>query len=349
MSRAELVEALHDTWQISGEDYPEHGTPEQKLRFLLKYAVLAPSNHNTQPWRFHIEKDHVDLYADRARALPVVDPDDRELVIGCGAALFQLCIAMRRFGHEDDIVCLPDPENPDLLARVRLGERWHATEEEHSLFDAILLRRTNRMPFFDRGVPESLLEDLREAAEKQSAWLHIVKSDQDRNALAALITEGDRIQWADKRFRRELAAWLHPNRKMSMDGMPGQALGWGNLASMTGPLVIRTFDMGGGKAARDRELVAGSPVLAVLGTKGDTPHDWLKAGEALARVLLRAAVDRVSASYLNQPIEVPELRVTLTDLLEVQGIEGNPQIILRMGYGPEPMLSPRRPVSEVLA
>ena len=347
MSRAEIVEALYDTWQISGEEFPDKGSPNQKLLFLLKYAVLAPSNHNTQPWRFRIHGDVVDLYADRARALPVVDPDDRELILSCGAALFHLCIAMRRFGHEDDIQTFPEPDNPDLLARVKLGDRWQATEE-HALFDAILLRHTNRMPFFDRGVAASLLEDLGEAARKQGAWLHIVKSEQDRNALGALITEGDRIQWADKRFRRELAAWLHPNHKLSKDGMPGQALGWGELASMTGPLVIRTFDMGNGKAARDRELVAGSPVLAVLGTAGDTPHDWLKAGEALARVLLRAAADRVSASYLNQPVEVPELRLTLTDLLEVQGVEGYPQIILRMGYGPEPMLSPRRPLSEVL-
>ena len=100
MSRLELLEALADAWEISPDEFPESGTPAENLTFLLRYAVLAPSSHNSQPWLFRVRESYVDLYADRARALPVVDPEDRDLLISCGAALFELCIAMRHFGYE---------------------------------------------------------------------------------------------------------------------------------------------------------------------------------------------------------------------------------------------------------
>ena len=115
--------------------------------------------------------------------------------------------------------------------------------------------------------------------------------------------------------------------------------------SAAGPLVVRTFDMGNGQAAKDRQLAEGSPVLAILGTEDDTPTDWLAAGQALAGVLLRAQAEGVAASFLNQPIEVPELRPQLRDAI---GRSGFPQLLLRMGYGPEVKPTPRRTVEEVL-
>ena len=115
------------------------------------------------------------------------------------------------------------------------------------------------------------------------------------------VPEADRIQWADRRFRRELADWLHPDRAGSRDGIPGYALGTNRLPAYVGPLVIRTFDLGEGRGAKDREIALDSPVLAVLGTDSDTAADWMKAGQALANVLLRARVEDLWASFLNQP------------------------------------------------
>jgi hypothetical protein len=138
---------------------------------------------------------------------------------------------------------------------------------------------------------------------------------------------------------------MHPNRTKSRDGMPGYAFGFGDFMSSTSPLVMRTFDMGGGRAAQDRELAEGSPVLAVLGTQTDTPIEWLSAGQALGRVLLRARAKGIDASYLNQPVEVPELRPRLRDVV---GASGLPQLLFRMGYGPEVRPTPRRTADEVL-
>ncbi len=163
--------------------------------------------------------------------------------------------------------------------------------------------------------------------------------------MATLVAEGDRIQWANKAFRLELSKWVHSNRSLSRDGVPGYAAGIDDLLSYAGPLVVRTFDMGEGQAARDHEVATGSPVLAVLGTDTDQPRDWVAGGQALARVLLRARVEDVWASFLNQPIEVTELRTKLKTRV---GNVGFPQAVLRLGFGENVKPTPRRDVEEVL-
>ncbi|MBI4539562.1 MAG: hypothetical protein HY704_08670 [Gemmatimonadetes bacterium] len=108
-----------DPRSVSSDAFPDAGAPAEKLHFLLNYAVLAPSSHNSQPWLFHLKDDAVALYADRSRALPVADPDDRELIMSCGAALANLWVAIRHFGYWADVETLLDPPQPDLLVPVR--------------------------------------------------------------------------------------------------------------------------------------------------------------------------------------------------------------------------------------
>ena len=265
--------------------------------------------------------------------------------MSCGAALFHLRVAMQQFDYQPEIKTFPDPEDPDLLARVRLSGRHETSAEERLLFQAIRKRRTNRQPFRSDPVPEALLNVLQEAAQKEGGLLHIVGREAERFNVADLINEGDRIQWANKRFRLELAAWMHPSHKEHHDGIPSYAQEMNDLLSCASPMVIRTFDMGEGQAARDRDIAIHSPVLAVLGTEADTPQAWLAAGQALDRALLRARVDDVWASFLNQPIEVPELREKLRDVI---GQSCFPQLLLRLGFGPDVKPTPRRNVEEVL-
>jgi nitroreductase len=339
------MSALWDPWEISERIFPKEGIPSDKLRYLLNYAVLAPSGHNSQPWLFKIVGEEVELYADRTRALAVCDPEDRELVMACGAALLNLRVALRHFGYEGKVKAFPDKDEPDLLARVGFGEKRKPTAEDDSVFRAIPQRHTNRKPFERRGIPEKVLSKLKAAASKEDAWLHFVLSEGDRNKVADLVAEGDNIQMANASFRRELAAWIHRNRDVSHDGMPGFALGLGGVTSTLAPIVVRTFDFGKGQAAKDRQLATGSPVLAVLGSDGNAPENWLSTGQALERVLLIGRVERVWASFLNQPIEVPQLLPRLQEILDVKGF---PQLLLRLGYGPDVKPTPRRTAGEVL-
>ena len=332
-------------WNVNHHEWPSDEENREKLIFLLQYAILAPSGHNTQPWLFRYSNDGLELYADRTRCLPVVDPEDRELIISCGCALHYLCVAARKFDMRAQVSTFPDPSSPDLLARINLAAADPASNDELLSFHAILQRRTNRHPFNERIPPQEVMDQIADTAKEEKAWMQFIVRDDKRRKTAELIAQGDRIQASDKHFRRELSSWVHANRSQHSDGMPGYAFGIGDFASNLGPFILRTFDWGNGQAAKDLQLALGSPVLAVLGSKTDTPESWLHIGQALATVLLKLTTEGLSASFLNQPIEVAKLRPQLQELLD---LEGHPQLLLRIGYGPEVQPTPRRGVKEVL-
>jgi hypothetical protein len=323
---------------------PRGATREQTWEFLLRYAVRAPSSHNTQPWRFRLTNGCLDLYADRSRALPVVDPVDRGLVISCGAALAHVIVALRHFRYAGDVSPFPDPTDRDLLATVGLGQAHAPAPGDHELFAAIERRRTHRAEFESRPVPHQLLEQLKRDSHRAGATLKVFTGEETQAAIARLVGEGDRAQFADAGFRRELAAWVRPNRTRRADGMPGHVFGISDLASMLGPTMIATFDTGARQAEKDERLALTAPSLVVLSTPGDTPSDWLTAGQAVAVLLLRATAHGLAGSFLNQPIEVPTLRARLSDLLGGD----SPQLLLRIGYGTAGRLTPRRAVADIL-
>ena len=334
-------------WNIPESEFPEDGSAEDQLKFALRYAILAPSSHNSQPWRFRIQGASVELLADYDRALPVVDPLDRELIISCGAALFNLRTALNYFRCVAQTHPFPQHHRPHLLARVTLDLARRMEERSWSeLFRAIRARITDRGRYAPDPVPERTQAALREAAHVEGAWLCTFAEDVDKAKAAALIAEADRMQFENPAFRSELASWLHSSREK--DGLPAYArgaqelLGFGNVAAA---FLVRTFDLGNGVAARDRQLASGSPLLVCLGTTRDTALDWLRAGQALQRVLLTAAHQGYSASFLNQPIEVAALRPSLNELTRH---EGYPQIILRIGRGSATQHTRRRTVDEVL-
>jgi hypothetical protein len=339
-----------NTWNISQLQFPTSASDSEILRFLLNYAVLAPSGHNTQPWLFQINGNILEFYADKSRALPIVDPENRALIISCGAALLNLRIAMRHFNYAGKIETFPKHKAPDLLARISLGENKQATVQEHLLFEAIPKRHTNRKQFENRQLPESLLSEFQLTAREEKCWLHIVQSEDEKKIIADLIAEGDSLQWSNKQFRRELAKWIRDRHSSTHDGIPAYALGMldvpvVDLISLVGAFAMRTFDMGNTQASKDYQLALHSPILLVLGTENDTPQAWLSAGQALGKILLQARAQEIWASFLNQAIEVPQLRFQLRETL---GKTGFPQLLFRIGYGSPVKATPRRMVSEVL-
>lgn len=339
-----MSEFMVNPWDVVEADFPATGTHHEQIQFLLNYAVVAPSRHNVQPWLFHIEGNVLTLSADTSRALPVADADDREMIISCGAALANFLIAARHFGYAAIVDVPDDREKQNILARVRLEKGRIASEDDHTLFHAILQRRTNRQLFKDRAVPASLLSAFEDIAGREGTGFQIVQGEEARYALAQAIATGDQVLWADERFRQEIAQWTRLVDSQSRDGVPAYALGRGDMASYLGPLKIRTF-MDTEEANAGHHLAAGSPVLAILWTFTDTWFDWFTAGQALEKILLYARSRGVWASFFSQPIEVAALR---TKLREIAGRRDFPQLVLRMGYGPEVPPTPRRSVRDVL-
>jgi hypothetical protein len=324
--------------------YPARGGPAERLRFLLRWALLAPSRHNTQPWVFEIEGDELRVYADPSRALPEADPDGRQLVMSCGAATVNLRLAAAHFGVATSTEVIPGHRRDGLLARVRLEERCASTPEAEEMFRAIPHRRTNRLPLDGREPPEGLVTELLREARREGTWLRPVE-EQERRAVAELIAEGDRLQWSSARFRGELAEWTRPNWTGRRDGMPGYALGMGDAAALVHPLLVRLSNPARDEAERDRRRATCCRALLVLSTPREGSADWFAAGEALQRVLLRATARGLFASYFAQPIESPDLRRRLRDVLVDPG---EPQLMFRLGYGLEIRPVPRRPLEDVL-
>ncbi|AOJ05577.1 MULTISPECIES: Acg family FMN-binding oxidoreductase [Burkholderia] len=320
---------------------------EDQLRLAIRYAILAPSSHNTQPWRFILGDASVMLCADRLRALPVVDPYDRELLVSCGAALFNLRVALSHFGFAYSIDMFPSSSDPDVIALVRLDPRGYHDESLVPLFDAIVERVTTRAPFADEAVSCEIQRALVDAGAAEGAEIACVDAPAAREEIAELIAEADHLQFADLRFRRELANWVHPRRRD--DGMPAFAAGVPALLDFATPVVasvIRTFDLGGGMAAMHHKLVDGSPLVVGISTASDDRDAWVATGQALERVLLVATAAGLTASYLNQPIEIDMLRERLRPLLHV---DAHPQLLLRIGRGPVVPHAPRRPLMDVVS
>jgi hypothetical protein len=247
-------------------------------------------------------------------------------------------VAAAQAGVGVSVQLLPSGNDPDWLARVMLGVRVEVRAGEAALLGNIAKRRTYRKRFAPRPIDDETIRRFGDAARTEHGLLIPIAGKSDRGSVAALIGEGDQRQWANPSWRRELAAWMHPSG--------GDGLTLPGLAVPVAQLVVRTFDMGGGIAAKDRELAEASPLLAILTTPGDSIQEWLIAGQALQRVLLTACQLGLQASCLNQPIQHAALRPRLRETI---GGAGFPQVLLRLGYPREPVpATPRRAVAQVL-
>jgi hypothetical protein len=258
--------------------------------------------------------------------------------------MVNLRLAAAHFGHATSLELVPGHRRDGLLGRVRLEERRASTPEAEEMFRAIARRRTNRLPLDGREPPEGLVTALCREARREGASLRPVE-ETERRVVAELIAEGDRAQWSSGRFRGELAGWTRRNGSGRRDGLPGFALGMSDAAALLHPVLMRLQSRARAEADRDRARAIGTKALLVLSTPRDGIAEWVKAGEALQRVLLRATAAGLFASYFAQPIESPELRRRLAGAI---GDPGAPQVMFRLGYGLDPRATPRRPVEQVL-
>jgi hypothetical protein len=300
-------------------------------------ATAAPSLHNSQPWRFRIDGPAVEVYADARRRLEVVDPAGRELMISLGAAVCTLGLAIRQAGYRCDVTPFPRPDEPDLVARVVAGRPAPVSAATEALATAIPHRHTNRWPFAHTPVPPAVLRLLVDAARREGAVLTIA-GPAGRERIMTMAMEADGLLRDRPGYRAELDRWTGYGRRN--DGVPQWAVGpWDALESVP----VRDFgDLS--TLTRPVEKFEPYPTILILATDGDRQPDWLRAGQALQRVLLTATWQNLATTPISQPVEVPAVRRMLTD--PATGLDA--QMVLRVGYGRTAGRSPRRPVSEVL-
>jgi nitroreductase len=311
------------------------------LEQLISAAVAAPSIHNTQPWRYRLDPDTstIEVRAAAERLLRQADPLGRALHISVGAAVFNLRVAVAHFGWEPIVRLLPRPADPGVLASVRLaGPQQSGDRHRQDLYDTLWRRHSNRFPFSGRPVPEQVLAEMTDAAHAEGAVLAI-PSSAETSRIMQITAEAERYGVSDQDRRGESRSWI---REGAPDGLPRTVLGPQDAG---GHLPVRNFSALHPEDQQPAVPFEEHPLIAVLSTPHDTRADWLRAGQALEHALLVATAHQVQASLLHQALEWSDLRWTLRD---PRGGEQHVQMLLRLGYGPEPPASPRRPARDVL-
>jgi hypothetical protein len=296
----------------------------RQVGYLAGVAGRAPSLHNTQPWRFTVSGDAIELDADASRQL-ILDPGGREMLISCGAALYGLRLAVCSLGYRPEVELLPGPGRRPL-ARVRLGPEAPMTADERKMLTAIPHRHTHRGPFEAGPLPAGLLARLQDDARAEGATLTEIDPGLPREWLNALVAASGRRQDRDPRSRAETWRWSRDVASPDRDGVPAHAFPT-VPGREPGQLPQRDFDLGRGVGM----LSAGGPappITAVLSTSGDGEVDWLHVGQALHKLLLRAASQWVFASLNTQPLEDPATRALISGRLAVPGA---PQMLLAFG------------------
>jgi hypothetical protein len=315
--------------------------------YVVGAAVWAPSVHNTQPWWFAAEGAEIALYADAGRQLNIADPDGREMMISCGAALFNAKLALRSLGYIADSQVLPDPADPLLVARLRWRRQAAPAGFELRLFSQVTRRRTHRGGFQPVPLVPQLLGALRQGATRDGAALRIASNEGSRAALAALVEMAERVQRSDSGYVRELAAWAPPPGSRRLDGVSPSS--YPAHPERTNPnFPGRDFARGHGwglPASSPAAAARFTGVACVLTTAADTPAHWVNAGHAVQRILLTSASYGVAAALYSQPVEVGWLREIMRDQL---GDGSYPQLVLRLGTVIQSAISVRRPLSSVL-
>jgi nitroreductase len=317
---------------------------ERTRRVVAAAAVAAPSIHNAQPWLLRIRPDRVDLFRDRRRVFGETDPHAREATISCGAALFGIRLALVNLGHSPQVHLLPDPERPDHLATVLPGPRGKPTAEEERLFEAVPRRRSNRRPFAPSPVPDHVVAELEVACREEGVWVREIRGPSRRSALRDLCRKAADILLETEEYREELATWARHARYPAR-GFPVRPLLHRPSPDGAGcPVDGLRRELPAGPEVADADL--GHEVLMVVGSRTDTPQDWLRAGQALYRMLLTATERGLGSSTFTQVTEVPGLRGALASVLRLPDL---PQFVVRLGYPTHDVpWPPRRSMQEVI-
>jgi hypothetical protein len=335
MTHAELRVGSRQAREIDPRCFPLEGPLRAQLAFLLRYAVLAPSTHNTQPWWFAVRGDSIAVHPDRRRWLRVADPDRREMFISLGCAVENLVTAGSHFGFtarveyggETDA----DPAAVVWFAPGRVAGRGQA------LFDALTRRRTPRGPFEPRALPLHVLRELQGCCEGlDGVELWLVTDRDTRASVERLVRQADLSAYRDPAYRRELGRWIGAG-----------AFGTGWVESALGHAAVAALDVSRGVARRDAALLGDAPAVGVLTSREDDHAAHVRVGRAYERIVLSASVFGIGVQPFSPIVEVAGTRRALAGLLPGAGAV---QHVFRAGYlRGTGRVTPRRHAAEVVA
>ncbi len=316
----------------------------RELLEAVRYATMAPSTHNTQPWRFEIGQSSILVLPDYSRRLSMLDPLDRELWISLGCAVENLVLALEHLGYRPTVDLSHLDEDRIVVA---FGAK--KTPRRSELFEEIPRRGTNRGKYNSLPIPATELDDLRALALEPGVRLRLVTEAKDRSRVLKLVMQADAEQMARPGFREELSHWIRFNdeeARRKRDGLGSEAIGLPHGPRWLGSFVLKNAPLAATPRTRkDRVLVTSSPAVLLIESEEQTRAAWVATGRSFERVALHLSRRKIQLAHLNQAVEMPGVREKIVKAMQA---EGHPQLLLRLGYAPEAPRSVRRDVEEVV-
>ncbi len=313
------------------------------LRELVRYGTMAANSHNTQPWKFKLTDHEIHILPDFSRRCPAVDPDDHHLYASLGCAAENILIAANAFGLHGDLIIQEEHESTIIISLDKSKE--HTT----SAYEAIPKRQCTRAPFNGKQVSSSVLNQIATYANSSDIDIHLLTTNKSKKVITDYVVEGNSIQMDDKAFVEELQDWIRFSEADALefrDGLTYRSTGTPSVPNWIGNLLFKLMYRKNNENDKYREQIASSAGIIVFSCTNQTKPDWVNAGRAYQRFALLSTANGIRHSFINQPVEVPELRPQLANYLELG--DKLPDLIIRFGYGDPTPRTLRRPIDQVL-
>jgi nitroreductase len=329
--------AVNGTWRHHELDNVTHD-----YSGLVRYATLAASSHNTQPWKFKLEPGRIVILPDLSRRCPAVDPDDHHLYASLGCAAENLLAAAQVAGLRGQLSY--DASKASLQVDLE-----KAAPSRSALFDAIPRRQCSRTEFDGTELSGEQLRLLQEAGRGSGVSLKLLTAKKQKEQVAEYVAQGNTAQFGDPAWAEELKAWIRFNARDAVrtgDGLYGPVMGSPDVPRWLGLLFMRFAFSAKSQNRKDIRHIRSSAAIAVFFSEADDKPHWIEAGRCYERVALQAAALDLRTAFINQPVEVPALRPQFAGFLGIGS--RRPDLVVRIGRGPETPRSLRRPMEHVL-
>lgn len=308
---------------------------------LVRYATLAANGHNTQPWKFVIKGKDIEIHPDHTRRLPVADSIDRELWISLGCSLENLLIAARAFGYTPEVTY---PDRADFIHIRITADR----PQSSPLFDAIPLRQNTRSEYDGSPIKKEEIEQIHGMPMDPGVVMRFIQNPRDMEMVLEYVDQGNLSLYSDKGFIDELIGWIRFNKKdalASLDGLYSRCSGNPDVPQWLGKTLI-TLQTPQQQADGDAKKLRTSGGAVVIASESDSKTAWVHTGQVYERLALKMTSLNIKSAFLNQPIEVPGLRMQFQTALGIS--QSLPQLLMRFGYASAMPRSLRRPLEQVL-
>lgn len=311
----------------------------QALTELVRLATLAPSGHNTQPWKFAITPDEIRIYPDLTRRLAAVDPNERELWISLGTALENLLVAAEHAGYQTETTYMLNGTAEDHIS-ISLKKNGVKPVNQSTLFKAIPLRQCTRNEYDRTLVSAPDLKKLETALTGEAVRPILFTGRAAMELMLDYVNAGNNQQMANDAFKTELTKWIRFSDTEAidkMDGLASRTLNSPNIPRWIAELFIGSFLNSTSQNKTDDLGIRSSSGLLLLVSQKNDRTAWIETGRTYERFALLSTAMNIKNAFINQPCEVPALRVQVQSHLNLNG--AFPQLLLRFGHSVLPCLA----------